>query len=268
MADALSVLDEVSGYVAGLARSVEACRTKLVPIAVVQPIARNIATAYFEVVRSEVDYIKSRAGLVEEIDFCVQSLLGLAEAPREKAAYVGQLNELRPYLLEATIDLMKARGAARLVLSRTERSIFETLSRMLPPTAASYEQALRDLAQGTRVSWRGTATELREALREVIDHLAPDDKVAASPGFQLEAGRPHPTQKQKVRFILRARKSSSSAVTVAEGTLVTLDEAIAALARSTYDRSSASTHSATNDTEIRNLKRYVDALLAELLEVR
>lgn len=114
-----------------------------------------------------------------------------------KQAYLGHIAELRPYLLEATIDLMKARGSPRLVLSETERAIYETLQRMLPAASTSYEQALRDISHGGRVSWRGTATELREVLREVIDHLAPDDQVVGSAGFQLEAGQKQSTQRQK-----------------------------------------------------------------------
>jgi hypothetical protein len=70
-----------------------------------------------------------------------------------------------------------------------------------------------------------------------------------------------------VRFILRARRSSGAAVAVAEASLETVDEAVAGLARSTYQRGSVSTHVSTSGKEIRNLKRYVDALLAELLEV-
>lgn len=56
-------------------------------------------------------------------------------------------------------------------------------------------------------------------------------------------------------------------MTVAEGSLATVEEAIATLARSTYQRSSVSTHTSSNIAEIRNLKRYVDALLGDLLEV-
>ena len=140
-------------------------------------------------------------------------------------------------------------------------------SKMLPATGASYEQALLDITQGKRISWRGSATELREVLREAIDYLAPDDKVLGSPDFQLEQERTLPTQRQKVRFILRARKSNSASVAVAEGSLNTVDESVAALARSTYTRSSASTHASADASEIRKLKRYVDALLAELLEI-
>lgn len=268
MADALSALDEVSKRVGALAEAIRTNRPRLVPMSLTQPIARSIATTYFEAVRADLKDVQNRAGLVEEIDLVIQAILRLATASREKDAYIGQLNELRPLLLEAMVDLMKARGAARLVLSDTERSILDTLGSMLPISAASYEQALRDLSHGGRVSWRGTATELREVLREVIDQLAPDDKVMGAPGFQLQAGLTKPTQKQKVRFILRARRSSSSAVAVAEASLETVDEAVATLARSTYQRGSVSTHARTTDNEIRNLKRYVDAILGEILEIR
>ena len=54
---------------------------------------------------------------------------------------------------------------------------------------------------------------------------------------------------------------------VAEASLDTVEESIAVLARSTYQRGSASTHATTNASEIRKLKRYIDALLAELLEI-
>ncbi len=267
MIDPLAALDQISENVARLSAAVTAVRTKTVQPATVQPIAREIAKTYFESVRNELKTVQNRAGLVDEIDFVLQSILQLATVAREKDAYSGQIGEMRPYLLEAAVDLMKARGSPRLILSETERAIVETLAKMLPMAAASYEQALTDISQGKRVSWRGSATELREALRETIDYLAPDDKVMASPGFQLEKDKTSPTQKQKVRFILRARKSNSVSVTVAEGSLSTVDESIAALARSTYTRGSASTHSMTNASEIRKLKRYVDALLAELLEI-
>jgi hypothetical protein len=267
MADALTALDEMTQQLAALSGAANSGRSKYLTVSNAQPIARAIATIYFETIRPDLDAAKSRSGLVEEIDFVVQQLLLLASGQREKQAYIGQLNELRPLLLEATIALMKSRGSAQLVLSQTERAILDTLVTLLPSCAASYEQALRDLGQGARVSWRGTASELRETLREVIDHLAPDEKVSGAPNFQPEVGQNRPTQKQKVRYILKARRSSGAAVAVAEASLNTVDEAVAALARSTYQRGSASTHTGTSGKEIKSLKRYVDALLAELLEV-
>lgn len=130
--------------------------------------------------------------------------------------------------------------------------------------AASYEQVLQDIATGKRVSWRGTGTELREVLREVMDHLAPDGDVMAASGFKLEGDLKRPTQKQKVRFILKARKR---AVGVAEASIETVEAGIATLARSTYQRGSVTTHASTDAAEVRKLKNYVDALLVELLEI-
>jgi len=267
MADPLDALDAIKGHAVEMARAATSSRLKYVPPDTLQPIATSIAKMYFELVRPLLEPVATRAGLVEEIDWVVQSLLQLATGRREKQAYLGHIKELHPLLMEATIDLMKARGARTLVLSHTERNILETLGKMLPASAASYEQALRDISQGGRVSWRGTSADLRETIREVIDHLAPDAQVAASNGFRFEQGQTQPTQKQKVRFILRARHNTSAAVTVAEASLNTVDEAVATLARTAYQRSSVSTHVGADAREIRNLKRYVDALLGELLEV-
>jgi hypothetical protein len=267
MADALSALDEMNRHIAALSSAAISGRSKYLAVSTAQPVARAIATTYFELIRTDLNSVKSRAGLVEEIDFVVQQILQLASGQREKQAYVGQLNELRPFLLEAAVDLMKSRGTPRLILSETEGAMLNTLASLLPSCAASYEQALRDIAQGARVSWRGTATELRETLREVMDHFAPDEKVSGAPGFQPEVGQTRPTQRQKVRYILKARRSSGAAVAVAEASLETVDVSVAALARSTYQRGSVSTHVGTTGKEIKNLKRYIDALLAELLEV-
>ena len=56
-------------------------------------------------------------------------------------------------------------------------------------------------------------------------------------------------------------------INVAAEALNTVEERVAALARSAYNRGSASTHGATDGAEVRKLKRYIDALLAELLEL-
>ncbi len=266
MADALEALDQINDVVSTLEAKVRDSKSKKVSGHAIQPFAGTVARIYFDLVRPELDIAKGRAGLVDEIDSVIQGLLLLAASASGQQAYLAKVNELRPYLLEATVDLMKSRGK-RLVLSPVERSILDTLTALLPATAASYEQALRDIAGGARISWRGSALELREALRDVIDHLGPDEQVTRTPGFHLEEGRQGPTQKQKVRYVLRARRTSSAARNVAEAALETVDEAVAILARSMYESGSASTHVGASVKEMRNLKRYVDALLAELLEV-
>ena len=81
---------------------------------------------------------------------------------------------------------------------------------------AAIEQLLSalelDLRSPNRMSYRGPATDLRECLREVLDHLAPDDAVTSGSGFVLEKDRTSPTMKQKVRFILRSRGLGKTAL--------------------------------------------------------
>src|SRR5688572_16345011 len=170
MSEALSALEPVTDSVNVLAEMAHSGRGRRLRGSDAQPLARKIAKIYFEEVRPVLVEVQNRAGLVDEIDFVMQGLLTLAVGNREKEAYLGHIAEVTPYLLEATVDLMKA-GASVLVLSQTERAILATLATMLPIAGASYEQVLRDLSLGERVSWRGTGSELREVLREVIDHL-------------------------------------------------------------------------------------------------
>ena len=76
----------------------------------------------------------------------------------------------------------------------------------------------------TAATFRGTASELREALRETLDHLAPDEDVMKAPGFKLERDRKAPTQKQKVRFILRSRRVPKGARKTPEDSVSLIEE--------------------------------------------
>jgi len=127
-----------------------------------------------------------------------------------------------------------------------EKVITETLNDILPSAAASYQQAVSDLKELGRVSMRGTAAELREAFREVLDYLAPDGQVENEPGFRYEKGQLKPTMRQKAHFILRSRRFAS-------------------LVRSVYQAGALATHIASSKARIVQLKRYVDAALIELL---
>ncbi len=158
-------------------------------------------------------------------------------------------------------------GAASVPLSLVERGIVSTLERMLPQTSLSYRQVLSDIGGGQRISYRGTASELREVVREVLDHLAPDAEVFSSPGFRPDKDRTGPTMKQKVRYILKARGVGESSRATPERAAELLEEQIAGFVRSTYDRGSVSTHGATTRAQLLTFKGYADAALAELLQV-
>ncbi len=146
-----------------------------------------------------------------------------------------------------------------------ENIIYETLLQIIPTAALSYKQALVDLADKNRISYRGVANELRETLRETLDHLAPDKVVTSQPNFKFEKDRTKPTMKQKVRYILKARELSENYLKPPEEAVEIVEELIASFTRSVYERSSISTHVTTKRSEVLQIKKYVDAVLAELL---
>jgi hypothetical protein len=129
------------------------------------------------------------------------------------------------------------------------------------------ERLLLDLADAKRLSFRGPAHELREALREVLDHLAPDEDVVKAPGFKFEKDRSKPTMKQKVRFIFKARERSATESAAPEDAANTIDAVIADMTRSTYDRGSLSAHKERGKKSVEQLKRYVDVIFHDLLEL-
>jgi hypothetical protein len=146
-----------------------------------------------------------------------------------------------------------------------DEQVISKLEALVPSAAQSYKQAILDLKDDSRVSFRGPALELREALREILDHLAPDSEVMATPGYVQEKGTPGPTRKQKVRFILKnkGRQSSSDAP---EQALTTFEESIAALTGAVYNRSSKATHVAGEREAVIQLRRYVVAIFHDIIE--
>lgn len=145
-----------------------------------------------------------------------------------------------------------------------DEQIISKLDALVQSAALSYKQAILDLKDDSRVSFRGPALELREALREILDHLAPDKEVTAAPGYVPEKDRSGPTMKQKVRFIMKKGKRSSS--DAPEQTVTAFEESIAALTRAVYDRSSRAAHVASERQTVAQLRRYVVAILHEIVE--
>lgn len=146
-----------------------------------------------------------------------------------------------------------------------DEQIIDKLDALVPSAALSYKQAILDLRDDSRVSFRGPALELREALREILDHLAPDNGVTAAPDYVQEKGRNGPTTKQKVRFIMKekGKRSSSDAP---EQAVTAFEEAIAGLTRAVYERSSKATHVAGERRTVIQLRRFVVAIFHEILE--
>lgn len=146
-----------------------------------------------------------------------------------------------------------------------DERIIDTLREVCPAAAASYAQGVKDLEALDRASWRGPATELREALRETLDALAPDKDVEAMPGYKHEPNATRPTMRQKAKFILKSRDMKGAQIDHSVGVVDNVDEMVSGITRSVYSRSSVSTHTPTDRDEVVRLHVWVRLILCELL---
>ncbi|MDE5446961.1 hypothetical protein GWG65_37645 [Bradyrhizobium sp. CSA207] len=213
------------------------------------------------------------AGLEEEVQVLsevFETLIRLSEAATTKPKYQKAFKAIRDISPDVVARLEKDRGKSlkpELAVTAEDERIITTLKDLVPGAALSYQQALADLGDDRRISFRGPALELREALRETLDHLAPDKDVISADSYKQEPGRNGPTMKQKVRFIRSARGLSKSSGAAPEQTVATVDELVGSLTRSVYDMSSVATHVAKERKAVIRIKLYVVAVLHEILEL-
>lgn len=229
---------------------------------------RSLAECYFGEVRPLlVD--PPEHGYIASLDGEMQALLALCHKRGRVAAYIESLRKIKALLVKLDAQLVVA-GSATMPGTRSEMDerVLATLRSLVPSAAFSYEQALIDLQNEDRLSWRGPATDLREALRETLDRLAPDSDVTAAPGYKTEPDARGPTMKQKVRFILRSREVSRAISAPTEDAVNAVEESLGTFVRSVYTRSSVSTHTSTSKQEVLRVLDMVRVVLSELLNVR
>jgi len=230
---------------------------------------RVLVDDYFRNARPAVSGLGSRSPQLGEFDAVMQRLLDVSHKHALTTTFRSLIRKAESLVLglEKLALLGESPGAAE-SLELVDRRIIDTLTRMVPAAACSYEQALRDLKMNARLSWRGPATDLREALRETLDHLAPDAEVIAQPGFKLEKDTNGPTMKQKVRYVLIKRGLSKAATETPERAVSSVDDIVGSFVRSVYTRSNISTHTPTDKGEVLRVRDWVRVALCEILEVR
>ncbi len=235
--------------------------------------SRGAAQIFFRDCAVQLLNLQVEEDLFDRLNQHCQHLLKLSTRQNSKTSYLKTIRQIRHVIDELTVDReIKYWDLAALkskpdVLSDEEDLIFNTLHRIVPNAATSFRQAMIDLSDPNRLSYRGVANELRESIRETLDHLAPDEDVMAQPGFVLEKEKRAPTMKQKVRYILKAREVAENAMKAPEDAIGIVEERVASFARSTYERSSVSTHVASERKEVVQMKSYVNVVLSELLAI-
>lgn len=228
---------------------------------------RTTVESYFRDVRSSIS--GASPDRLAEIDSEMRSLLDFCHLTGATSKYRDALGSLKQRLIQLDSHLVTEQpSGSDQGRTAADIAIIETLKRLVPSAAAAYEQALRDLSADTRLSWRGPATDLREALRETLDYLAPDKDVEQSQGYKQVQGTHGPTMKQKVRYILRTRETSKALVEPAENAADAIEEVVGKFVRSVYTRSSVSTHTPTERGEVVRVWEFVRVVLCDLLEIR
>jgi hypothetical protein len=235
--------------------------------------ARAAVQQYFRLTRPHLSALAFTDGELARLDEQMQQILQLANAVSPRTTYMKAIRTARRLLDE--IELTREMRLGLRVSSGpgnegqrslVEEAIIHTLTQLVPGAALGYQQAIRDIADDNRLSYRGVASELRETVREVLDRLAPDADMRAA-GVRVEQGQQGFTQKQKVRHILRSRGLTENARKAPEESVRLIEELTASLARSVYVRGSISTHTTSPREEVRQLKLYLDGVLGELLEI-
>jgi hypothetical protein len=231
---------------------------------------RGLVDGYFRTDRPLIlDELRDPTALIQ-LDALMQELLRLTQSRALKQRYLTVLRELEQAwnALERIGVPIAAPPAGLPQRSSRQETIIQTLEAVCAPASLCYQQALQDLADSTRRSWRGTVAELREALRELLDKIAPDEEVSGAPGFKLEEGARGPTMKQKARFVLRSRRrSSDSERKPIEDATQTVDDNVGAFVRTAYTRSSVSVHVEPKRRDAISVLRFVELVFLELLEL-
>lgn len=230
---------------------------------------KEAVQSYFREVRPRLEKLQLERSYIQYLDREAQRLLELGSGTNRKRGYLEAIRDLEGSRswLEAAVEIKAgASGALPVTLTTaTEAAVLETLRRILPSSALSYQQVLQDLSDGSRTSFRGTAAELREVLRELLDHLAPDEEVLKTQ--KLEKDQRRPSMKQKTMFILKARGVGETGRKPAENAAAALEESVGSLARSVYDQGSLATHMSATRQEVLTFKSYADAVLGDILEI-
>lgn len=268
------MIPKLLDHLKGLASSVRTNKAVNVNSQVLKDAAVLTGRYYFDNCRAEAYRILQDDELLADLDEDWQQLIRLAHGYNAKKSYLKIIRRLLKKTTELTVATHISSGTPKIITqptishSEAEQILIATLEQLLPSAALSYQQGLRDLSSSAhRFSYRGTACEFREALRETLDVLAPDDEVSTQTWYKQESGTTGPTMKQKVRYILASRGKNKAQRALSEKSIDLIEHLCGDVARAVYNRASVSTHVHTTRDEVHQMKRYLDAILYDILEI-
>mgnify|MGYP001474387063 CR=1 FL=1 len=173
--------------------------------------------------------------------------------------------ELSTLLKSHGIQIYK-KGVSDFELTIEETKIFNFLDNLSPALADSYKQVKADLFFSNRMTWIGTVHELRQVLSTSLLLLAPDQEVVKQSWYKNEIDTKGPTQRQRVKYILKQKRRTSSQIELTQQ-ICTLDEVIENVVRSFYGRASDASHRGTDFAELKRMIVYFDTFAKDLFDI-
>jgi hypothetical protein len=257
-------LDEIEA----LRKVISKSKSKQIRAKPLKTALQSLVDTYFDLIRPSVLPAGAQDDRFRGVDEAFQELLTMSHKQVTTVIVANHLANVRKMLIGVDVET-SARSVERvdIALPAVDQRIIDTLTSVAPAAALSYHQATLDLQQMSRYSWRGPACDLREALRESLDHLAPDSDVTSQPGYRAEANTHGPTMKQKVRFILKARRLTSAQMAPSETAVQSVDDAVGSFVRSVYTGSSGAAHTPSDRDEVMRVRDWVRVALCHLLAI-
>jgi len=237
---------------------------------------RSVVGAWFQQYRPSFLEMLGEEDPLLPTDSSMQELLRLASTDCSRRVVIRHIREVHTHFTESLLVPLSSaywsRAPQRTPAGRDEEVVLR-LRQLDTLLADSYEQAIVDLENTRRLSYRGPAAELREVLTGILHILAPTTQVQATDWYKEsrrtgERKEPTPTRAERTKYILRSRAEGSALTEAAESFMTSVEERLASVVVATYARGSAATHVGTEREEVLQQLQYINALLRELLPPR
>jgi hypothetical protein len=239
--------------------------------------AKTSAEAWFRTFRPAILGLMGETDEVGALDINMQDILRLSLGSATRSRYRWPIDSALKIFRDELLSDVKIVEWGQLAVSgipNENKELSDRLASLDPQFELSYRQVLTDLADQTRLTYRGTANELREIFREVLDRLAPDPNVTSEAWFvakrsaikdEKERTRP-PTRAEKVRYIMSALNRDSSASDVAQEAATQIDQRLGTLVNAIYGRASDASHIGKQREEILRILKYFHAVIFEIIQ--
>ncbi len=234
---------------------------------------RSVVSAWFTQYRPSFHPMIGDEQLLAPVDSQMQALLKLAADTSARRTVAKTIKLAKDHFSETLLVPLSRAYWSRIPQHSSagrDEEVVKRLYQLSVDLADGYEQAILDLQNVNRLSYRGPASELREVVTGALHLLAPDEKVKSAEWFR-EARRsgarkePNPTRAERTKFILRNRAGTSAITEAAESFMTSVEGRLGDVVVATYKRGSAATHGSSERDEVLQLLQYINALLRELL---